>query len=205
MTGWFFNLEPSNQALLISAAISAVVIGIVAFLGFWITFKTSTAANREIARVTQAAKLDELRHLTRLKLADYRMQWIEALRSEASNLYRVQYEITQLRRLRSKRNEQQNERLLELYYESSALKSRMLMRIKKETDEPNEREIERLLKKAVNSDAETAIQNRRELRERFRTLFKTEWMRVRSEVEVLQPAPSPPEVGCNQTCVRDYF
>jgi hypothetical protein len=71
---WFLSLDKSAQAALVGSVASSLVIGIVAVLGFWITYMTSTAANRKIADITKSAKVGELTHLSKLRAADYRMK-----------------------------------------------------------------------------------------------------------------------------------
>jgi hypothetical protein len=80
MIGWFLNLDKATQAALASSAVNAVVIGIVAVLGFWITFKTSIAANERIAAVTKQNNFLQLQFASNSKIAEMRQKWIDDLR-----------------------------------------------------------------------------------------------------------------------------
>jgi hypothetical protein len=180
---WFLSLDKSAQAALVGSVASSLVIGIVAVLGFWITYMTSTAANRKIADITKSAKVGELTHLSKLRAADYRMKWIAAFRREAASLLKVQYEISFLKKKKSaERTEQENNRLRELYYDNSELKARLLMRIKQNSDDQNELRLERLLRRSVSSDGDKAQDVRKEIRELVRAILKTEWNRVKAEI-----------------------
>jgi hypothetical protein len=180
---WFLGLDKATQAALAISIASPLVIAVVAVLGFWITYRTSTAANREIANITKSAKLNELRHLSKLRAADYRMKWIAAFRREAASLLKVQYEISFLKKKKSaERTQQEQDRLRELYYESSELKARLLMRIKQNSDDQNELRLEKLLRRSVSSDSDKAQDVRKEIRELVRAILKTEWNRIKSEI-----------------------
>jgi hypothetical protein len=80
MIGWFLNLDKATQAALASSAVNAVVIGIVAVLGFWITFRTSIAANERIAAVTKQNNFLQLQFASNSKIAEMRQKWIDDLR-----------------------------------------------------------------------------------------------------------------------------
>jgi hypothetical protein len=56
-----------------TALISGLVTVILVFLGFWITFKTSTFANKQVMRYQAASKK-----------AEFRQQWIENLRQSVA-------------------------------------------------------------------------------------------------------------------------
>ncbi len=64
-------------ALILSGITSAVI----AYLGFKITLKTSTEANKEIANVSRENSNLTLKHQSLLRLAEMRQQWIEDLRN----------------------------------------------------------------------------------------------------------------------------
>jgi hypothetical protein len=80
MINWFLNLDKATQAALASSVASAIVIGIVAVLGFWITFKTSIAANERIAAVTKQNNFLQLQFASNSKIAEMRQKWIDDLR-----------------------------------------------------------------------------------------------------------------------------
>ena len=48
MIEWFLSLDKAAQASIASGIVSSVVVGMVAGLGFWLTFKTSTTANKKM-------------------------------------------------------------------------------------------------------------------------------------------------------------
>ena len=184
MIEWFLSLDKAAQAALASGLASSFVIAIVAGLGFWLTFKTSTAANREIAKITESSKLEEIRHLTAVKLADYRIDWMEALRRDCASLYKTQYEISMLKKSKVKeRATNHREQLQKLYLESAELKARILMRLKQQSDDENEVKLETLLRRSVSSDSDKAQDQRREIRELTRSILHTEWKKIRSELE----------------------
>src|SRR4051812_30347976 len=179
---WFLALDKATQSAIAASALSGLLTAIVAVLGFWLTFKTSTAANREIASITKSSKLDELKHLSRIKLADYRMEWIEALRQDSAALYKLQYEISSLKR-RSERSEKDRSKLVRLYHRSGELKARILLRIKQHSDNPDELKLEKVLRRAVSSDGDQAQDQRKEIRELTRAILKTEWNRVQTDLK----------------------
>ncbi|GEM_PF-2701076 len=182
---WFWSLkEPLQLALINILGLigSGIVSAIIAYLGFRITLKTSTAANREIAEITKSAKFDELKRQSKLKLADYRMDWIESLRRDSAALYKVQFEISSLKAKRNRTSEEK-EHLRELYFASAELKARILLRLKKDSDDESEKKLEQILRRAVSSDPEKAQESRKELRELTRSILKAEWNRVKAEIE----------------------
>jgi hypothetical protein len=183
MIEWFFALDRTTQIVIATSIASSFITAIIAVLGFWLTFKTSTAANKEIANVTKGSKLDELKHLSRIKIADYRMEWIDALRNDSAKLYKIQYEISSLKRKKtSDRSDEERTRLLRLYHRSGEVKARILLRIKQYSNDPNELKLEKVLKRAVSEDGDEAQELRREIRELTRAILKTEWNRVQAEL-----------------------
>jgi hypothetical protein len=187
MITWFFGLDQAAQAGIASGIVTSFVIGVVAVLGFWITLRTSTAANREIAEVTKNAKLEELQHMSRIKIADYRVDWIEQFRRDVAALYKVQYEIASIKSKKlSDRTPSERERARQLYYESSELKTRLLLRLKQNSNVAAEQQLEALLKRAVKKDPDEAFDQRSNIRELTRSVLRTEWKRVLDDIHPLR-------------------
>ena len=65
---------------------SSLIIGLIAVLGFWITFRTSTAANREVIEATKNVSLEGIAISAASKQAEFRQQWIENLRKAMAEL-----------------------------------------------------------------------------------------------------------------------
>jgi F0F1-type ATP synthase membrane subunit b/b' len=80
MISWFLSLDKAAQAAIASGVVSSLVIGIIAGLGFWITFKTSTAANERIVNVTRENNFYEMKFRAEIRIAEMRQAWIEDLR-----------------------------------------------------------------------------------------------------------------------------
>jgi hypothetical protein len=80
MIDWFFALDKAAQAALASAVVGSIVVGAIAVLGFWLTFKTSTAANREIAEITKSSKTEELNLERQIKVSEFKERRIQDFR-----------------------------------------------------------------------------------------------------------------------------
>jgi hypothetical protein len=81
MIDWFLNLDEAAQTALASGAVSSLVIGIVAVLGFWITFNTSTAAMQKSLQLS-----------SKMKVAEFRMKWIDEFRLDLAQLMKIRVE-----------------------------------------------------------------------------------------------------------------
>jgi hypothetical protein len=77
---WFLSLDKAAQAALASSVASALVVGIIAVLGFWITYRTSTSANREVIAATKTIQLEAIAISAASKQAEFRQAWINSLR-----------------------------------------------------------------------------------------------------------------------------
>lgn len=84
MISWFLSLDKAAQAALASGVVSSVVVGVIAVLGFWITFKTSTAANERIARVTSDNIFYQMKFSAETRIAEMRQAWIDNLREHVA-------------------------------------------------------------------------------------------------------------------------
>lgn len=141
-----------------------------------------------IAAITLVVSLFNLQLSRRTKIADYRMKWIEDFRSCASNYYRIQYELSLVKRDISNAPQNGSRRELKekqrmLFFELSNQKSRLLLMLNPDSDIAEERTLEGLLKSSVSSDADEARWHRKEILTLSRVIIQREWKRVRSEVE----------------------
>ena len=118
------------------------------------------------------------------KIAEFRVDWIEGFRKDVAALYKIQYEISSIKNKKlSARTADEKSRVRKLYYKSSELKARILLRLKQDSDNPAEAQLERQLKRAVRSDGDEAQEQRQSIRELARSILKTEWNRARTEIE----------------------
>jgi hypothetical protein len=82
---WFHSLNEGTQIALISAGgvvFSGVISAVIAYLGFKITFKTSTSANERIAAITKENSVLQVRFEAESKIAEMRQKWIDDLRDK---------------------------------------------------------------------------------------------------------------------------
>jgi hypothetical protein len=173
MIEWFLSLDKAAQAAIASGVASSIVVGLIAVLGFWITFKTSTAAMQKSLQLS-----------SKIKIAEFRVDWIEGFRKDVAALYKIQYEIAFIKKKKqSVRPPKEKERIRELYYASAELKTRLLLRLKVNSDDENEAELERLLKRAVRSDADEAQDQRQNIRNLTRLILRAEWRKAKTEIE----------------------
>jgi len=77
---WFLSLDKAAQAALASSVASAIVIGVIAVLGFWITYRTSISANRDVIAATKTIQLEAIAISAASKQAEFRQAWINSLR-----------------------------------------------------------------------------------------------------------------------------
>lgn len=121
------------------------------------------------------------------KIADFRVQWINNFRDTASQLYKLQYEIALTKSDISKARSLERKKLIEkqrqLFLEVSVLKTRLLMMLKQNSNSENEKQLEKLLNKAVSSELSQALAQRKEILARTRAILREEWVRVKTEVE----------------------
>ncbi len=122
------------------------------------------------------------------KIADYRIQWMSELRNTFTSLYKAQYELAHIKRdIRTEKNKTAKKKLLEkrekLYFESASYKVHILTMIKQHSNNPHEKELDHLLRKAVSGDLRIAQEHRKEMRELTRSVLHKEWKRIVTEIE----------------------
>jgi hypothetical protein len=139
---WFLNLDKATQVALATSIVSSIVIGVIAVLGFWITYRTSTAAMQRSLRLS-----------SKMKIAEFRMKWIDEFRVDLADLMKIQVETILIQqrenRLRDKGKslaEETVEHKRDLNVESMMLRGRLLLRLKPNSTDPEESELESLLK-----------------------------------------------------------
>lgn len=187
---WFNALDKDVKVAVVTAigfVLGGLITGVVAFFGFWLTFKTSTAANRDIAAITKTSKVEEMRKLANIKVGEMRINWIENFREESSDLYAIQYEITMIRTLEQQesdatRKAELRTRLRELHIQRSRIRARLLMRINPNSKHEDEAKLESCLKRSVNKDEEQALSDRLELRNLTRSILHREWNKAKDEI-----------------------
>jgi hypothetical protein len=131
---------------------------------------------------------ESLRLSSRLKIAEFRMKWIDEYRNDLSHLSKIRTEMIFKQRSRNKASDADEksvaaEKLRALSYETILLRSRLLLRLKPNSDDPDEQRLETLLKKAMDNDPAQAVGQRKEFIERSRVLLKREWERVKSDLD----------------------
>lgn len=118
------------------------------------------------------------------KIAEFRVNWIDEFRRDVAALYKIQYEISSIKiKKSSARTKEEKAHIRQLYFDSSELKARLLLRLKQNSENPAEAQLEKLLKRAVRSDADLAHEQRQSIRELTRSILKTEWNRAKKEIE----------------------
>lgn len=137
-----------------------------------------------LAIVTFIISQRNLRQQKKQKIAEFRVEWIDGFRRDVSSLFKIQYEISAIKKgTRAHQNANLKSRVEQLYYESSELKTRLLLRLKKNSENKDEAELEKLLKSAISSNPDKAVLQRAKIRDLSRSILKTEWNKVRSEIE----------------------
>lgn len=190
MFSWLKDLDAASQAAVISGVFllgSGIINAFIAFLGYWITLQTSTKANNEIAAITKQLKLVELENISKIKLAEARISWIEEFRSELAELYAAQYELGSRKfKFRKMQNgfekAEQQQTIDELNFRISKLKSRLFMRIDPQTKEDDELRLVKLLSRAVPSSSAEASKLRKSIREETRSILNREWKKAKEEI-----------------------
>jgi len=163
-------------ALGIASLIATAIIG---GASFYLTYKTSTAALQKSLQLS-----------SKMKIAEFRMKWIDEFRLDLAQLMKVNTEIIVIRRRESslKKNgksvgQETVEQKRSLNAEAVMLRGRLLLRLKPESTDPEEAELEKLLKDAMENDPDQADKQRKRIHALARILLKREWDRVKSEIE----------------------
>jgi predicted RNA-binding protein Jag len=188
MIDWFLNLDKAAQAALASSVASAVVIGIVAVLGFWITFKTSIAANERIAAVAKQNNFLQLQFSADSKIAEMRQKWIDDLRehlaeyaaeattemmllqfghqpSKGRGQYLYNYLVLKLNPA-----EEKHKKIIELLGKMSATNNALKSKLQTISEEEKKKAIQ-YFQKLFDELGVVAT-----------SVFKEEWIRVKSEI-----------------------
>jgi hypothetical protein len=122
------------------------------------------------------------------KIAEFRMRWIDAYREDLANLTKLRSAVIVLRRriagdTETPERKEWQRRARELEIEAVGLRSRLLLRLKPESDDPDEQALERLFRNAMDKDPDRADEDRKLIMRHSRSLLKREWDRVKAEIE----------------------
>jgi hypothetical protein len=186
---WFLSLDKATQAVLASAIVSALIIGAIAVLGFWITFKTSIAANERIAAITKQNNFLQLQFAADSRIAEMRQKWIDDLRQHLAEF--MAEAATELAFLRFR--EQPPKGRLQYLYNYIFLKlNRTEEKHKKIVDLLNQitstnNHLKRELEKISPEDIKNATQHFQKAFDELglitSAVLKEEWIRVKSETK----------------------
>jgi hypothetical protein len=165
---------------LIGVLIGGLVTSILAILGYWITFRTSTAANQEIANITKSTKTEELKKQSNALIAQFRMRWVDTLRNDVARYVRLHrhIELSRSKASGGKTPSSERENLLELL----ELRSRIRMMLKPDADEESERNLLQIIQQDVAKIDTEATEQREKIVEYARTVEKTEWVKAKNEI-----------------------
>ena len=163
-------------ALGIGSLIATAIIG---GASFYFTHATSTAALQRSLQLS-----------SRMKIAEFRMKWIDEFRLDLAQLMKFRVErISIQERERSLTKNGQSlskesiERRREIDLEAIMLRGRLLLRLKPDSDDLEEKELEDILKDAMTSEGDKAHIQRKRILELSRILLKREWEKVKSELK----------------------
>ncbi len=183
---WFFSLKESLQLALIGAAgvvFSGIIAALVAWIGFWITFKTSTDANREIINATRDVKAEEIAISAAIKQAEFRQQWIENLRAAIAR-----FATTAASLVRKEQAGIPTKKYEELIYQVEYIELMLNM-----NEEPNQTlvaDMRELMDKAVRPydqiDFKELYKARKKVSESARKILKAEWDKLRTELKTVK-------------------
>ncbi|MGA0562711.1 hypothetical protein ACO2RV_09690 [Ancylobacter sp. VNQ12] len=144
-------------------------------------------ATMAIAMVTFFTSISNIKSNKNQKISDYRMIWISELREALSLFYRLQYELALIKRDYAKSSGFRKQELAEtrrrLFFDISAVKTRMLLMLNPASDNEAERKLEKLLRKSVSDDVDEARIHRKEMVDLTRSILKSEWNRVKNEIQ----------------------
>lgn len=165
-----------------SAILGGLFTAIIAVIGFWITFKTSTAANNEVISATKETKLLEIEIAAAIKQADFRQAWINSLREAVAKYLN---EVTNL----VDRNAGciENLRYERLNYQAEFID---LMLNRKEADSialsEKLRECVDVVTQSSPPDYSKLYKCRREASQLAQKILKAEWDKLRTELRTLK-------------------
>ncbi len=183
MSEWFSSLDKAVQVAVISAAgvvFSGIIASLIAWLGFWITFRTSTAANREVINATKEIKAEEKSIAAASKQAEFRQQWIENLRRAVAHYLTTVVSIV----------DKIDDKLSAERYRESVLQAEyieLLLNMNEQNSKALVQNMRTLFEKAVKPpddvDQEEVLASRGKVVEAAQKILKEEWDKLRTELK----------------------
>jgi hypothetical protein len=125
-----------------------------------------------------------LRQLRSQKIAEFRMKWIDGFRVDLAELAKLRAKTIDLDRALKKTHETADLRsqFEAVKNEAVALRVRLLLRLKPDSDDADEKKLETPLRTAMEMTPPKADEQRREIVALSRKLLKREWERVKLEI-----------------------
>jgi hypothetical protein len=153
----------------VGALVGGSVAAVLACLGFWITYKTSTAAMQQ-AMLQNAA----------IKHADFITQWIKELRDDTALFVKFHQNIMLSRRssVTGKVPASDRDKLLAL----AEVRARLKMMIRQDTDHEDEKRFLSLINQDVADNEDDAKQQRLDIIASSRNVQKTAWQIAKSKI-----------------------
>lgn len=165
-----------------SSILGGLFTAIIAVIGFWITFKTSTAANNEVISATKETKLLEIEIAAAIKQADFRQAWINSLRESVAKYLN---EVTNL--IDRDAGCAEKSRYERLNYQAEFID--LMLNLKEDDSIALSAKLRECVDVATRSsplDYSKLYQCRREASRLAQVIMKAEWDKLRTELKTLK-------------------